>query len=155
MKRNRRLAYPHSVTVAQAILESGWGLHPMGDVGKIATGYVDQITKEYDKNGRAYTIVAHFRAYKNMTDSFLDHGLFLTSIPRYRKAIETYASSKDADEFARALQRAGYATDPDYADSLISLMTKMIFINSTPNEISGQRLVSLAGTVRSNDRKRK
>jgi flagellar protein FlgJ len=92
--------------------------------GDVATGYVDELTKEYDKNGRAYTIVAHFRAYKNMADSFLDHGKFLTGNARYREAIAAYAKSKDADEFARGLQKAGYATDPKYADMLISLMTK-------------------------------
>ena len=132
---------PASVIIAQAILESGWGESHMGDAnnyfgikaqvrngkiefGKVATGYVDKLTKEYDKNGKAYTIVARFRSYKNMADSFLDHGMFLTSNARYRKAIDAYAKSKDADEFARGLQKAGYATDPKYADMLISLMTK-------------------------------
>jgi flagellum-specific peptidoglycan hydrolase FlgJ len=130
-----------SVTIAQAILESGWGKHHMGNannyfgikaqvvngkiaLGDVATGYVDKLTKEYDKNGRAYTVVAHFRSYKNMADSFLDHGIFLTSNARYRKALDAYAKSKDADEYARGLQKAGYATDPDYANMLISLMKK-------------------------------
>ena len=85
---------------------------------------MDKLTKEYDKNGRAYTVVAHFRSYKNMADSFLDHGIFLTSNARYRKALDAYAKSKDADEYARGLQKAGYATDPDYANMLISLMKK-------------------------------
>jgi flagellum-specific peptidoglycan hydrolase FlgJ len=59
-----------------------------------------------------------------MADSFLDHGIFLTSNRRYAKAIAAYAKSKDADEFARGLQKAGYATDPQYAKLLISLMKK-------------------------------
>jgi flagellum-specific peptidoglycan hydrolase FlgJ len=84
---------------------------------------VEKITKEYDKNGRPYTIVAYFRAYKNMSDSFLDHGIFLTG-KRYRKALDAYAKSKDASEFARGLQEAGYATDPKYAEKLISLMKR-------------------------------
>ena len=130
-----------SVTVAQAILESGWGEHHMGGAnnyfgikaqvvkgkvvfGDVATGYVDKLTKEYDKNGKAYTIVAHFRSYKNMADSFIDHGIFLTNNARYRKALDAYTKSKDADEFARGLQKAGYATDPNYADMLLSLMKK-------------------------------
>ena len=128
---------PASVTVAQAILESGWGEGHMGDAnnyfgikaqvrngkiefGDVASGYVDKITKEYDKNGRAYTVVAP----KSMADSFLDHGIFLTRNKRYAKAIAAYAKSKDADEFARGLQKAGYATDPQYAKLLISLMKK-------------------------------
>jgi flagellum-specific peptidoglycan hydrolase FlgJ len=140
-KSEEQTGVPASVTTAQAILESGWGEHHMGDAnnyfgikaqkrdgkitfGDVATGYVDKITKEYDKNGRAYTVIAHFRAYKTMADSFLDHGIFLTSNKRYRRAIDAYAQSKDADEFARGLQAAGYATDPKYADMLIALMTK-------------------------------
>ena len=89
-----------------------------------ASGYVDKITKEYDKNGRAYSVVVHFRRYASMADSFLDHGIFLTSNKRYAKAIAAYAKSKDADEFARGLQNAGYATDPQYAKPLVSLMKK-------------------------------
>jgi flagellum-specific peptidoglycan hydrolase FlgJ len=140
-KSEKQTGVPASVTVAQAILESGWGEAHMGDAnnyfgikaqvrngkiefGDIASGYVDKITKEYDKNGRAYTVVAHFRRYKTMADSFLDHGIFLTSNRRYAKAIAAYAKSKDADEFARGLQKAGYATDPQYAKLLISLMKK-------------------------------
>ena len=38
------------------------------EFGDVASGYVDKITKEYDKNGRAYTVVAHFRRYKSMAD---------------------------------------------------------------------------------------
>jgi flagellar protein FlgJ len=134
-KSEKQTGVPASVTVAQAILESGWGEAHMGDAnnyfgikaqvrngkiefGDVASGYVDKITKEYDKNGRAYTVVAHFRR------SFLDHGIFLTSNRRYAKAIAAYAKSKDADEFARGLQKAGYATDPQYAKLLISLMKK-------------------------------
>jgi len=91
--------------------------------GNIATGYVDRLTKEYDKKKRVYTVVAHFRSYKNMADSFVDHGVFLTS-KRYRKALDAYAKSRDADQYARGLQKAGYATDPNYAELLISLMMK-------------------------------
>src|SRR5215218_10380843 len=85
---------PASVVVAQAVLESGWGKSHMGDannyfgikafekggkveVGPVATGFVDKSTKEFDKNGNAFFVVAHFPAYKNMTGSFTDHGLFL------------------------------------------------------------------------------
>lgn len=138
-KSEKQTGVPASVTIAQAILESGWGKHHMGDAnnyfgikaqvkngkivfGDIATGYVDTLTKEY-KNGKPYTVVAHFRAYKNMAGSFVDHGKFLTG-PRYQKALKAYAKSKDADEYARGLQKAGYATDPKYAGTLILLMKK-------------------------------
>jgi len=140
-KSERETGVAASVTIAQAILESGWGEHHMGDAnnyfgikaqekngevtfGDIATGFVDRLTKEFDKNGRAFTVVAHFRAYRNMADSFTDHGVFLKSNKRYSKALDAYAKTKDADGLARGLQEAGYATDPNYAKMLISLMTR-------------------------------
>ena len=140
-KSETETGVPASVTIAQAILESGWGEHHMGDAnnyfgikaqekggqivfGDVATGFVDRVTKEFDKNGNGFTIVAHFRSYQDMAGSFIDHGIFLKSNARYRAALTAYAASKDANEFARGLQKAGYATDPHYADMLISLMTK-------------------------------
>lgn len=139
-KAEQQTGVPTSVTIAQAILESGWGAHHMGDAnnyfgikaqekngtvvfGDVATGFVDRVTKEFDHNGHAFTVVAHFRAYKDMAGSFVDHGKFLTA-PRYQPALQAYAQSKDANEYARGLQKAGYATDPHYADLLISLMDK-------------------------------
>jgi flagellar protein FlgJ len=135
----QRTGVPASVTIAQAILESGWGVHHMDDAnnyfgikaqekngtidfGTVATGSVDKLTKEFDANGQPFTIVAHFRAYKDMAGSFIDHGLFLGA-PRYKSALDAYKADKDANEFARGLQSAGYATDPNYAATLISLMT--------------------------------
>jgi flagellum-specific peptidoglycan hydrolase FlgJ len=133
---------PASVTIAQAILESGWGKKHMGDAnnyfgikaqtkggkivfGDIATGFVDKPTKEFDKKtGKTITVIAHFRSYKDMAGSFTDHGMFLKNNARYTKAITAYAKNKDANEFAEGLQKAGYATDPKYASQLISLMQK-------------------------------
>ena len=137
-KAEQQTGVPASVTLAQAILESGWGEHHMGAAnnyfgikaqekngtvvfGTVATGFVDRITKEFDQNGHAFTVTAHFRAYKDMADSFIDHGLFLTA-PRYKPALDAYAKSKDANAYAQGLQKAGYATDPHYGDSLIGLM---------------------------------
>jgi flagellum-specific peptidoglycan hydrolase FlgJ len=132
---------PASVIIAQAILESGWGKSHMGaannyfgikafekkgvvDVGPVATGFVDKSTKEFDNHGNAFFVIAHFRAYADMAGSFTDHGLFLKNGPRYATAMANYAQNKDASEFARDLQTAGYATDPNYASKLISIMTK-------------------------------
>ena len=132
---------PASVTIAQAILESGWGKSHMGDAnnyfgikaqvksgkvvfGNVAIGFVDRPTKEFDKKTKKFvTVIAHFRAYKDMAGSFTDHGLFLRDNARYAGAIAAYAANKDANQFARGLQAAGYATDPGYADKLISIMT--------------------------------
>lgn len=133
---------PASVTIAQAILESGWGKHHMGTAnnyfgikaqtvngkisfGNIARGFVDQSTKEHIKKlNKDITITAHFRSYKTMEDSFLDHGLFIKNNPRYSAALTNYSKNSNADDFALGLQKAGYATDPQYAKLLISIMKK-------------------------------
>jgi flagellar protein FlgJ len=133
---------PASITIAQAILESGWGKHHIGKAnnyfgvkaqtvygkvvyGSVATGFVDRTTKEHIKKSNTNIfITAHFRSYKNLAGSFLDHGLFLKYNPRYQKALTTYAKNRDADEFARGLQEGGYATDQHYAELLISIMKK-------------------------------
>jgi len=131
---------PASITIAQAILESGWGKHHIGkannyfgvkahkshgkiDPGTVATGYVDVSTREHIK-GNDITIVDHFRKYNSMSDSFIDHGLFLKKNKRYSTALANYSKSGDADAFAQGLQDAGYATDPHYADLLTKIMTK-------------------------------
>jgi flagellum-specific peptidoglycan hydrolase FlgJ len=133
---------PASVTIAQAILESSWGQHHMGAAnnyfgvkaqtvkgqiiyGDIATGYVDRSTREHiKKTNKDVTITAHFRSYSDMESSFRDHGMFLRNNSRYHAALDAYAKTKDADEFARGLQKAGYATDPHYSELLISIMKK-------------------------------
>jgi len=56
-----------------------------------------------------------------MEDSFRDHALFLKQNKRYAKA---FAHTDDPEQFARELQKAGYATDPQYAESLIRLIRK-------------------------------
>src|SRR5688500_13296257 len=134
-KGAREFGVPASVTLAQACLESGFGRFHIGsannyfgikafprggrvDVGRIANGFVIVPTREV-VNGRTITVNARFRRYGSMADSMRDHGQFLRVNPRYKPA---FAHSGDPDEFARALQRAGYATDPQYASKLISLM---------------------------------
>jgi flagellum-specific peptidoglycan hydrolase FlgJ len=133
---------PAAVTVAQAILESAWGKYHMGaannyfgikaqtakgqvSFGDIATGYVDRSTKEHiKKTNKDITITAHFRSYADMEGSFRDHGMFLRNNPRYSAALAAYAKTGDANEFARGIQTAGYATDPHYAETLISIMKR-------------------------------
>lgn len=126
----REFGVPASVTLAQAAIESGWGRFHMGSannyfgikasgsLGPIASGTVTLPTKEFS-GGRTITVSAHFRAYRSLADSLRDHGLFLKSNSRYAPAFRV---AGDPNAFARALQRAGYATDPHYADKLIATM---------------------------------
>jgi hypothetical protein len=131
-------AVPAAVTIAQAILESGWGVHHLDDAnnyfgikastntdgsvnyGTVATGYVVRTTNE-TVNGKVVTIQAKFRKYASMADSFKDHGLFLKNNSRYATAF-THAS--DPVQFAKDIAAAGYATEPDYADELVKIINQ-------------------------------
>jgi len=68
------------------------------------------------------TVKAPFRKYATVTDSFRDRNRFLARNPRYTN--NGVFSAPDPASQCRALQRAGYATDPEYADKLITLIVR-------------------------------
>ena len=63
-----------------------------------------------------------FRAYDSYADSFRDYAKLLSENPRYAKVLE---QGENIQGFARALQNAGYATDPKYADKLTRVIGKV------------------------------
>jgi flagellar protein FlgJ len=79
------------------------------------TGKVAKITTTEYVNGEAKKTVANFRAYDSYEDSFKDYARLISDTPRYAKAREQTGS---VQAYATGLQRAGYATDPLYADKL-------------------------------------
>ncbi len=127
---------PAKFMLGQAALESGWGKREIK--GKDGTNsynlfgikaggdwkgkVVEATTTEY-VNGKAQTRVERFRAYDNYADSFKDYAKLLTSNPRYEKVL---ASAGDATSFAQGLQKAGYATDPNYATKLASIIKRSL-----------------------------
>lgn len=125
----QRVGVPASVTIAQAILESGWGQSQLTrrannyfgikcTAQRSATqrGCVAMTTADYVR-GRRVTVVQRFRSYGSAQGSFEDHARLLAT--RYRSAM---AVAHHPETFARRLQSSGYATDPRYATSLITLM---------------------------------
>jgi flagellum-specific peptidoglycan hydrolase FlgJ len=127
----REYRVPVSVAIAQAINESGWGrsglttdgnayfgIKCFGTPGPIAAGCRPYDTSECDDDD-CFATKGTFRVYRKPADSFMDHGRFLTVNSRYRPA---FAHTDDPDRFARAIHKAGYATDPSYSDKLIALM---------------------------------
>ncbi|MDY0331386.1 MAG: flagellar assembly peptidoglycan hydrolase FlgJ [Thiomonas sp.] len=109
--------------LAQAALETGWGRHTPGNNlfgikagGGWAGGAVQTLTREF-QNGVASVGAAAFRAYQNVADS-VDNYAALLSRPRYQSA---RGQGNDISAFATALQRSGYATDPDYAAKLVAI----------------------------------
>ncbi len=126
---------PSKFMLGQAALETGWGKREIlkadgsnsfnvfgikagngwqGPVAEVATTeYVD---------GVAQKRIEKFRAYGSYDEAFSDYARMLANSPRYRDAL---ASAGDAGGFADALQKAGYATDPAYAQKLRSVIAKV------------------------------
>lgn len=121
---SKRSGVPASIILAQAALETGWGSSTIADAknlfgikGTGPAGSVRVPTQEV-VNGRRVTINDNFRKYNTWMESIEDHSRLLQN-SRYAKAMQ---NRNNPDQFARELQRAGYATDPEYADKLISIM---------------------------------
>jgi flagellar rod assembly protein/muramidase FlgJ len=115
---------PASFTVAESALESGWGAHAPGmNLFGIKADpswhgpIVTVPTNEY-VDGKEVVVTASFRAYPTWLASIEDHATFLTTNPRYAPAF-AYASGA---LFAQAIAAAGYATDPNYAAKIISII---------------------------------
>ena len=125
---------PAQLIMAQAALESGWGKREIrSEDGKTSFNMfgikadknwkgpvVEATTTEY-VNGVAQKTQARFRAYGSYEESFADYARFLTSNPRYANVLAT----PDAAAAAHGLQRAGYATDPNYGGKLVRIMEQM------------------------------
>ena len=85
--------------------------------GKVA----EAVTTEYH-NGIASKQVEKFRAYSSYTEAFSDYAHLLRDNPRYAQVLQ---SGQGSPELAHAVQRAGYATDPDYAAKLVKVMNRI------------------------------
>jgi len=129
---------PAAFMVAQAAHETGWGRkeirHADGapafnlfgiKAGASWRGPVAEVTTTEVVNGQAQKVVAKFRAYGSYAESFADYARLMTDSPRYQGMVGKVASLASAANvadaaagFAQGLQRAGYATDPAYADKL-------------------------------------
>jgi peptidoglycan hydrolase FlgJ len=128
----RALGVKPEVLVAQAALETGWGRsvmqHPDGSSSNNLFGIkanpawegrqVSVPTLEYS-NGIPVRTSATFRAYGSIADSFSDYVDFLKSNPRYRNAL---VQAGNPNAFTAALQQAGYATDPAYAQKINAIV---------------------------------
>lgn len=123
-----RLNLAPEALLAQAALETGWGRHVMqhrdGESSHNLFGIkadrrwqgdkVQVSTLEY-RDGVALKTRAHFRAYGSFEESFDDYVDFVQRNPRYREALER---TDDPQAYFHALQAAGYATDPAYAEKI-------------------------------------
>ncbi|KNC66103.1 flagellar assembly peptidoglycan hydrolase FlgJ [Pseudoalteromonas ardens] len=117
-----------AVMVAQAALETGWGKHIIArQDGESSLNLFNikadkrwqgdsasKMTLEFEQ-GLPVKKQANFRAYDSLKDSINDYVDFLQSNPRYQEAL---TKTDNPDQYLDALQQAGYATDPDYAEKI-------------------------------------
>jgi hypothetical protein len=130
----RDYGVPASVTIAQAVLESGWGRSSLSTVdknffgikcqngryGTLATGcHVYNTTECGSTAASCFATSAAFRTYATMANSIRDHGNFLKVNSRYKPA---FVYTKDANKFIWTVWKAGYATDPNYFTKVTGLM---------------------------------
>lgn len=116
------------VMIAQAALETGWGRHMIKGEADVPSFNLFGIKADQRWSGKSVDIAttefregvpmnerASFRAYPDYESSFRDYVSFLESNPRYRNVL---SAADDPDRFARGLQEAGYATDPNYGEKI-------------------------------------
>ncbi|CZF77126.1 flagellar assembly peptidoglycan hydrolase FlgJ [Grimontia marina] len=133
-KAARTLGTDPAILIAQAALETGWGkkvianargsshnlfnikADPRWDGNKVATQ-----TLEFHDDIPVQEM-ASFRAYASYEDSFNDYVSFLNRNPRYSTALQQTA---EPEQFIRGLHQAGYATDPQYSDKVISVFNRV------------------------------
>ena len=117
----RKYRIPASITLAQGLLESGAGQSALArksnnhfgiKCGGDWTG--KSVSHDDDARGEC------FRAYKNPKESYEDHSKFLAGRPRYASLFKLNIT--DYKGWARGLKKAGYATNPRYADQLIGII---------------------------------
>lgn len=136
----REIGTSTEAVIAIAALETGWGKHvPLKDDGSSSNNLfgikADQQWRGESSNAPTLEFVngemrgenAMFRAYSNEHQSINDFTNFIQENPRYQQALQV---SDKPEQFLRALQNAGYATDPDYADKTISIMRSINSLQS-------------------------
>ena len=124
----KKTGIPAGFMLGQAGHETGWGKHEIKlkggtpscnlfgiKAGANWAGKVAEVTTTEYVNGAPQKCVQRFRAYDSYADAFKDYARMISDSPRYAKIKD---QTNSAQSFASGLQKAGYATDPDYAAKL-------------------------------------
>lgn len=127
----KELGVEPRVIMAQAALETGWGRSLIKDgnggssfnvfnikADKSWQGKQAQVSTLEFEEGVAKKVNAGFRSYSSFQQSFQDYVSFIKTNPRYQNALKQVGN---AERYMHELQRAGYATDPNYADKVMSI----------------------------------
>ncbi|MCR5519299.1 MAG: glucosaminidase domain-containing protein [Bacteroidales bacterium] len=117
----QRSGVPASITLAQGMLESRYGLSSLAADGNNHFGI------KCHRNWKGKTMRVNddapnecFRVYGSAEESFRDHSDFLRYQDRYKSLFELKPT--DYKGWAKGLKKAGYATDPKYAEKLIKII---------------------------------
>ncbi|MRX67088.1 Flagellum-specific peptidoglycan hydrolase FlgJ [Flavobacterium resistens] len=145
MGNMQKYGIPASIILAQGILESGAG---KGDLAVDANNHFG-IKCHKDWLGES---VRHdddaeqecFRKYKEASESYRDHALFLVGKKRY-ESLFTYEKD-DYKAWAKGLRACGYATDPNYPDKLISYIERYN-LHQYDCQITGKNYVAINKTA--------
>ena len=129
------LGIPHQVVIAQSALETGWGQKIIvNDNGESSNNLFnikadnrwsgDKVTKDTleFENGEMVKKPEPFRTYSTLKDSVNDYIDFLSDNPRYQQALEKV---NNVEQFLQGIQKAGYATDPQYADKIMGTLERV------------------------------
>ena len=135
LQASRETGVPAQLMLGQAALETGWGQReirlPDGSnsynlfgikAGNNWNGKVAQVTTTEYHNGVPSKQVEKFRAYDSYAEAFNDYAHLLRDNPRYAGVMR---QGQGAAAAAQALQSAGYATDPKYADKLVKVINRI------------------------------
>ena len=128
------------ILLAQAALETGWGQHmitrgnstPSHNYFGIKatpswTGKTASVSTVEFINTKPIRVKAAFRAYGSIEESFQDYVNLVKQNARYQPAL---SSGGDPDQYIRALSKAGYATDPNYASKVSAINERMHHLTS-------------------------
>jgi flagellar protein FlgJ len=136
---------PASFMLGQAGHETGWGRSEIRNAdgsnafnlfGIKATpgwkGKVAEVTTTEYINGEPRKVTARFRAYDSYEASFRDYARMIGNSPRYQAAMQNLHSGQ---AFATQLQKAGYATDPQYAAKLSRAINATLALQRSPSTV--------------------
>ena len=127
----KELGVEPKVLLAQAALETGWGRSLIKNsdgsnsfnlfnikADKSWQGKQAQVSTLEFEQGIAKKVNAGFRSYASFQESFQDYVDFIKNNPRYGDALK---QAGNGERYLHELQRAGYATDPNYANKVMSI----------------------------------
>ncbi len=121
VKEMKRSGVPASITLAQGMLESGNGNSELARKAKNHFG----IKCHSSWKGKTFKMDDDakdecFRVYRTVLESYKDHSDFLRKYSRYASLFELKITNYKG--WAKGLKKAGYATNPKYANRLITII---------------------------------